>query len=231
MDTSFKIRPYSFPVSGTFRRSLIGFMVSWMLGLFGNVGLGQMPSGQNLPTRDTLFWPRIQHEVGVSGGLTIGSGLAYRIWLRNFGAMLSLMPTWMENSESYLAGVSLYLVGYQNANSKFFFYQGNHYMSSNRYRGFYGSSSTNGVVTYYNPRETLKDRNWNHGIGVGYEIFRGPGKFNPFGLSMMVGWASYKNFTETNISAELALMYKFSKNAHLQLRQMKRGLVDARAGE
>lgn len=184
--------------------------------------LWQIGSAQSGISQDSFPLPKIQHEVGVSAGLTIGSGFAYRIWMGKFGAMVTAAPSWIEYRESYLAGLSLYLIGYQNQYSKFFFYQGNHFMSTNLYRGFYGWGSINGVVNYYDPTETIKDRNWNHGIGVGYEIFRGPGKFNPFGLCMMVGWASYKNFTETNITGELALMYKFSRNAHLQPKRTKR---------
>lgn len=195
------------------RRILLGIVLScsWYLGM-----------AQDKPLRDSIPASGIQHEVGVSAGLTIGSGFAYRIWLRNFGVMVSLIPSWMENRESYLTGLSMYLIGYQNDFSKFFFYQGNHFMSTNYYRGYYGKSSTNGVVDYYSPAVTIKDRNWNHGIGVGYEIFRGPGKFNPFGLSIMVGWASYKNFTQTNITGELALMYKFNRNASYQQKRSRK---------
>lgn len=194
-------------------------------GIFAGILLSfswQIGCAQSGISQDSFLLPKIQHEVGVSAGLTIGSGFLYRIWIGKFGAMVTAAPSWIEYRESYLAGFSLYLVGFQNHNSKFFFYQGNHFMSSNLYRGYYGWSSTNGVVSNYDPAETIKDRNWNHGIGVGYEIFRGPGRFNPFGLCMMVGWAGYKNFTETNITGELALVYKFSKNGHLQPQRAKR---------
>jgi hypothetical protein len=206
-----------FTLLRNFQLNFPGILLGIVLSCSWNIG-----KAQTQPLRDSIPVSGVQHEIGVSAGLTIGSGFAYRIWLRNFGVMVSLAPSWMENRESYLAGLSLYLVGYQNDYSKFFFYQGNHYMSSNLYRGYYGKGSTNGVVDYYSPAMTIKDRNWNHGIGVGYEIFRGPGKFNPFGLSMMVGWASYKNFTETNITGELALMYKFNRNAHLQEKKSRR---------
>lgn len=221
MTTSFNKYSLYFSLIQRFLNRPICYMAVCISVLYWNLGFAQTHPDQNLPSIDTLYLPRIQHEVGLSAGLTIGSGLAYKASLRKVGMMLSLLPSWSEFGEAYLAGLSFYLVGYENANTKFFFYQGNHYMSTNRYLGSYESTSINAMVVNYNPGETLKDRNWNHGIGVGYEIFRGPGKFNPFGLSMMVGWASYKNFTETNISGELALMYKFSKNAHLQPKRMK----------
>lgn len=184
--------------------------------LFPRKGMAQQAA-----LSDSVRVSNIQHEVGFSGGLTIGSGMAYRVWLKNFGTQVSFAPAWKENSESYFLGVSFYLLAFQSPSFNFFLYQGNNFMSTNTYTRPYSTSKDITSENYY-PASTMKNRNWNNGFGIGYEIFRGPGKFNPFGLSMMVGWAAYKNFTETNITGEITLLYKFNRNAHLQQRKLKK---------
>ena len=166
-------------------------------------------------SRDSVKRTAIQHEIGFSGGFTIGSGMAYRFWIKNFGTQITFAPQWMEGHEKYFGGISFYLIAVKTPKYNFFIYQGNHYMSSNVYIGAYGYNSDNDTK-YYDPPQTLKNRNLNNGFGIGYEIFRGPGKFNPFGLSMMVGWAAYQNFNQVNITGELALLYKFNRNPHLR---------------
>lgn len=82
-------------------------------------------------------------------------------------------------------------------------------MSTNRYYNQGFRTAVGKQVEYI--RYTKKDRNWNNGLGIGYELFRGPGSFNPFGLNLMIGYAAYKNFTEANFTGEIALVYKFGK--------------------
>jgi hypothetical protein len=197
------------------------FSTSYLLWILFFVLFPQLGKAQEVAQLDSTRIPTIRHEVGFSGGLTIGTGMAYRLWIKNFGTQVSFAPVWQDWREAYNVGVSFYLLALKNPNFNFFLYQGNHFMSSNTYTEAFGYYFSNGIHKY-NPARTVKDRNWNNGFGIGYEIFRGPGKFNPFGLSMMVGWAAYKNFTETNITGEITLLYKFNRNAHLQEKKSRR---------
>jgi len=160
-------------------------------------------SMDDIPTKVPL---KFHHEMGVSAGFTAGLGPAYRFNLNRMGMQLTFAPFYQSTRESYFTAFSFLYSIRRWDSGNLFLYQGNYFMSTNRYESYrYGYK--NGLAVNF----TMKDRNWNHGLGIGYELFQKPGKYNPFGLSLMAGYAVYKNFTEANFTGEVALMYKLGK--------------------
>lgn len=168
----------------------------------------QTASGQ-----DTTVVRRQRHEIGFAAGYTTGYGLAYRTWRGRLGAQVVFAPFKVETIERYSAGLSFFWSLVRTDISNFFIYQGNHFYSNNRY---YNESYplydtfTNTVTGYYRD-PNVHEKYWNHGAGIGYEIFRRPGKSNPFGASFMFGMATYNNFEGANLTGEVSFMYKFGK--------------------
>ena len=64
-------------------------------------------------------------------------------------------------------------------------------------------------TTVYVPATTDKDKYMNNGLGIGIELFHKDRNVSPFGFNIMCGLSASRNFTRSNFTGEMALMYKF----------------------
>lgn len=159
---------------------------------------------------------KFRHELGIAAGFTTGFGPAYRLWLNRFGAQVCFTPINDGNMELYSAGLSFLFSLAKTETSNFYLYQGNHFLSQTQYHsGTYeysyqqdGSGNVS-YVTIYKPAYTDKKDYFNNGFGIGIELFHKDRNISPFGFNLQCGLASYRNFTRSNFTGEIALMYKF----------------------
>lgn len=159
---------------------------------------------------------RFRHELGIAAGFTTGFGPAYRLWKDRWGGQVCFTPINDGNMEIYSAGLSFMYSIAQTANSNFYVYQGNHFLSNTQYRaGSYEYNYTTdplGNPTYttvYKPAYTDKKQYFNNGIGIGIDLFHRDRNISPFGFNIQCGLAAYQNFTRSNFTGEMALVYKF----------------------
>jgi hypothetical protein len=157
---------------------------------------------------DTMKTLRIRHEVGFAAGFTISYGPAYKIRMNRFAAMGTFAPFVRYNIENYSAGLSFQYMIQSTPVSNLFVYQGNRILSSTQYDNTWNLPPLSPLWM----KETFKEYLFSHSLGLGYEMFRRPGKKNPLGFSLMAGWAVYDNFNAGMLTAEMSIMYKFNKD-------------------
>lgn len=169
------------------------------------------PEGQT-----SLNKPAIRHELGVAAGFTTGFGPAYRIWVNRLGAQTCFTPINDGSMELYSAGLSLMFSLAKTETSNFYLYQGNHFLSQTQYRSstyeYVYQQDGSGNVSYttvFKPAYTEKKNYFNNGFGIGIELFHKDRNISPFGFNLQCGLAGYRNFTRSNFTGEIALMYKF----------------------
>lgn len=96
--------------------------------------------------------------------------------------------------------------------STFFIYQGNNFRTVNIYQ-----QAVEFRAGYYQVRGvTRRNQYGDCSLGLGYEMFRRPGKFNPIGLSIMAGLGGYDNLKIISYSAEISVLYKFNKDKYFR---------------
>jgi hypothetical protein len=159
---------------------------------------------------------QLKHELGIGAGFSTGFGPAYRLWANRLGGQLCFTPINTGMTELYSAGFTFLFSISKTQSSNFFFYQGNHFLSITNYTaGTYEYQSLNipggGVnnTTVYVPATTDKDKYMNNGLGIGIELFHKDRNVSPFGFNIMCGLSASRNFTRSNFTGEMALMYKF----------------------
>ena len=146
---------------------------------------------------------RISHDLGLSAGFTTGIGLAYRLWYSKFGAQVSFLPFNNGRTEFYSGALSIMYAFHATDMHRFFMYQGNHFMSYNRFKQY------EPFVLPTETRNTIQKRHIHNGIGFGYEFFENEGNPSRFGFSIQGGIAAYNNFTRSHFTAETSFMYRF----------------------
>jgi len=183
-----------------------------LLGTIGFVNAQDEKQVEPIPKNVSGF----RHELGIAAGFTTGFGPAYRIWLNRFGAQVCFTPINDGNMELYSAGLSFMFSLAKTETSNFYLYQGNHFLSQNEYHsGTYeysyqqdGSGNVS-YLTIYKPAHTDKNNYFNNGFGIGIDLFHKDRNVSPFGFNLQCGLAGYRNFTRSNFTGEIALMYKF----------------------
>lgn len=181
-----------------------------LIGLLGFIGWG-MP---DLKAQDTLSelpsW-RIRHEVGFSAGTTTGLGPTYRLWLNRYGIQINAHTALKENREFYKFGYCFFFSLLRTPVNNFFLYQGNNIRFISEYQ-----MRSNWPISWDPMPYTNYTQKGDASLGLGYELFQGPGKLNPIGLSIMTGLGAYDNLKTISYSAEIAVLYKFNKDIYFR---------------
>ena len=146
--------------------------------------------------------PSEHYKFGIGGGagFCTGYGLSFRYIPKRFGGQINFAPYFDSETSRYSVGLSFLYMITKNKFANLFLYQANHF--------YYNSQ-----LTYiYNPDfPLLEEKVWvtenyfNNGLGFGIEIVFA----KRIGLNLMAGYAFYKNFTQLNVTGEVALYYKF----------------------
>lgn len=133
--------------------------------------------------------PQYKHAIGMSAGFTIGYGLTYQYWIKNFGVQANFAPAVNDRDTRYTGGLSFFykLITVEHLN--LFLYQGNSYWYSKR------EYSSGARTTKY----------LNNGLGIGIEFVA----IDRVGLSIMGGYATRENFDNYNLTGEAILKFKF----------------------
>jgi hypothetical protein len=144
--------------------------------------------------------PKYKFGIGGGAGFATGYGLSFRYVPKRLGVQVNFAPYKTSDLERYSVGVTLLYLLIENKISNLFIYQANHY--------YYNSQ----LVTYYNPNlpnseEKIRTTEGyvNNGVGFGIEIIMA----KRISLNLMTGYAFYNTFSQLNITAEVALYYKF----------------------
>lgn len=172
-------------------RSKSAFSLTFIMLLYSIKLIAQTPE-------ETI--PKFKHSLGAGAGFTTGYGLSYRYLPNKFGAQVNFAPYHDKETDRYSVGLTFIYILIENKISSLYLYQGNHY--------YYNSE----LIYIYDPLSpTSQDRvresegYVNNGLGFGIEFTIA----KRIGLNLMVGYASYKNFEQLNLTGETALYYKF----------------------
>ena len=141
-----------------------------------------------------------KHGLGAGAGFTTGYGLSYRYTPNKWGAQINFAPYKDSETERYSVGLSFLYTLIQNNNTSLFAYQGNHY--------YYNSQMqyvSNPIAPFNETYKRVSEGYMNNGIGFGIEIIFA----KRISFNLMAGFASYRNFSNINLTGETALFYKF----------------------
>lgn len=198
---------------GVFIKSCISvFLAGQCLGMDNSAAKVQELFHPPVEESDSTFNKvQLNHELGLALGTTTGYGIGYRVWAGKIGGQIVGAPFKTTDVEQYNVGLTLLYSLVKTDIYRFFLYQSNQYRSSNTYYAATSYYDGTTQINYIYAPPTQKSRNWAHGIGMGFDIFRPVEKANPFGITFMTGLGSYKNFTAANLTAEFSVMYKFRK--------------------
>lgn len=130
-----------------------------------------------------------KHALGMSAGFSIGYGLTYQYWVKNFGVQVNFAPRITETQTNLTGGLSFFYKIVSAEHLSLFVYQGNSYWYEKR-------------MHYSNP---VISKNFNNGIGIGIEFLA----IKRVSLSVMGGYAAMNNFEEFNLTGEVGLNFKF----------------------
>lgn len=153
-----------------------------------NTGFSQTVNSEK-PVASNEF----KHALGGAAGFTTGYGLSYRYDFGKYMLQAAFAPYVTEPKTRISAGLTFMFRLVNDKKTSLFLYQANHYM-------YYKYDDFN----YYGPSETIIDEYVNNGIGIGYEI-----RWDRVSLNFMTGYAAYRNFSEFNMTGELAIFYRF----------------------
>jgi hypothetical protein len=150
---------------------------------------------------------KLKHSVGAGAGFTTGVGLSYRYTPDKYAIQLNFAPVSNEYRKFISAGVSFLYYLVDNEKTRFYLYQGNHFL----YREFpsytYYSEQIGpepyDYYTYYTMTQEVQ-RYWSNGVGFGFELILG----DRISTNLMTGYAAYRNFTRFSLTGEVALYYK-----------------------
>ena len=145
-------------------------------------------SGQVLDNTNTKT--SYKHALGASAGFTTGVGMAYQYWYNKLGAQITFYTNIRENNTQLIVGLTFFYTLVEVEHMNLFLYQGNSFYYNKRIN--YSGSLT-------------EDSYFNNGLGIGIEFVA----FERVGLSIMVGYGAYDNFTELNLTGETGLNFKF----------------------
>lgn len=133
-----------------------------------------------------------KHAFGVAAGFSTAYGLTYRYWPGKFGGQITFAPLTTDYVSRISFGTTfLYEVAKKNS-FRAFIYQGNHFYHRNYRDG--NSFNSNSDVSYFN-----------NGLGFGGELIAD----DHLSMSLMAGYAFYKNFDYLSITAEISFMFAF----------------------
>ncbi len=152
------------------------------------------------------------HELGLSAGLTTGSGFSYRYWPGKFGVQLTTIPPLLEDGklDYFNGGLSLLMSIKDGKDGKFFVYAAGSFTTDHEYYTDY-------IPLYYDdpygsyvevPAKSI-DESINAGIGLGFDIYAG--KY--FGLNLQGGYGlrDIGKSINTILTVEAGLYYKFQR--------------------
>lgn len=162
-------------------------------------GQGQEESKET-DTQEKTF----KHALGLAAGFTTGYGVSYRISYKNFTAQAAFAPYKSEYNSRYSAGLSFNYTLIESKWSKFFIYQGTHYLyhSDSYYYDYYDPYSQ--PIIDNNNHEYV-DQYLNIGLGFGIEfVFT-----DHLSCMLMTGYAGFQNFERINLTAETGFFYTF----------------------
>lgn len=141
-----------------------------------------------------------KHGLGAGAGFTTGYGLSYRYTPNKWGAQVNFAPYKDNETERYSVGLSFLYKLIENTNTSLYAYQGNHYYYNSELQYTYDPIMPNGQR-----QERVSEGFINNGVGFGIEILFA----KRISFNLMAGFATYRNFSNINLTGETALYYKF----------------------
>lgn len=158
---------------------------------------------QNIGKQDTQ--QTFKHGVGAGAGFTTGFGLSYRYMPLRYGVQLNFAPYHSIETDMYSLGLTfLYrLVETQTAN--LYLYQGNHYFYNSQTIYYVDQGKMNQTIDQTNYSNRTVESYVNNGLGIGIEFII----VKRIGFNIMMGYATYNNFSEVNFTGETGLYFKF----------------------
>lgn len=164
-----------------------------LLILFGNSLHSQNETETDLSNNQSF-----KHSLGFGAGYTTGNGLSYRFYHNLFGVQLNFAPIIDEDKKYFSSGLSFIYKISETDNLVFFAYQGNHYLYDKSVR--YNYDSYGDII-----KTEHVNQHYNMGVGIGIDFIIA----ERICLSVMGGYAAYRNFTKTSLTGEIGLYYRF----------------------
>ena len=141
-----------------------------------------------------------KHALGAGAGFTTGYGLSYRYTPNKWGAQVNFAPYKDNETERYSVGLTILYKLIENTNTSLYAYQGNHYYYNSQMEYTY-----NPIAPFNQTYERVSEGYMNNGVGFGIEIIIA----KRISFNLMAGFATYRNFSNINLTGETALYYKF----------------------
>lgn len=139
-----------------------------------------------------------KHGLGAGAGFTTGYGLSYRYTPNKWGAQVNFAPYKDNETERYSAGLTILYRLIENTNTSLYAYQGNHYYYKSQMQYTY-----NPIAPFNETYERVSEGYMNNGVGFGIEILFA----KRISFNLMAGFATYRNFSNINLTGETALYY------------------------
>lgn len=145
-----------------------------------------------------------KHSLGMGAGFTTGYGLSYRYKPKELGMQINFAPYKTKTYEQYSLGFTFLYELVKFKETSLYVYEGNHYLYS-RDKEFMKSTYDPNTGMYNNETITVTQSYMNNGIGFGLSVLAG----GVVSFDFMAGYAFYENFTQINLTGEVAIYYKF----------------------
>jgi hypothetical protein len=162
--------------------------------------IGLLANMSQVLGQDKLKESSSKHGLGAGAGFTTGYGLSYRYTPNKWGAQVNFAPYKDNETERYSVGLTFLYKLIENTNTSLYAYQGNHYYYNSQMQYVY-----NPIAPFNETYERVSEGYTNNGVGFGIEIIIA----KRISFNLMAGFATYRNFSNINLTGETALYYKF----------------------